>query len=113
MAKGKGRLLGIKKTLNVSKKQKPVQEAAKQKSHRFKPIFTRENSILLVGEGNFSFSLSLANILMEAFNITATAYDSKELLIEKYPDSLEIVAELESLGANVIVFIQSFNISTK
>ncbi|KDQ15647.1 hypothetical protein BOTBODRAFT_130917 [Botryobasidium botryosum FD-172 SS1] len=68
------------------------------------------DKILLLGEGNFSFALSLllpspstsrAHLTL-AFNITATAYDSRSQCFEKYPDAESNVKQLEALGVAVL-----------
>ncbi|WWC64783.1 uncharacterized protein I303_107395 [Kwoniella dejecticola CBS 10117] len=65
--------------------------------------FDKTDSILLIGEGNFSFSLSLLypphNI--PGSQILATAYDTQETTYKKYPDSEAIVQELRSKGVKV------------
>ncbi|EEB95376.1 hypothetical protein MPER_05664 [Moniliophthora perniciosa FA553] len=82
--------------------------------------FRPTDTILLVGEGNFSFARALSACTGElegtsssthpalaslahlpAKNITATAYDSEEECYEKYPDAREIVEELRSKGVEV------------
>ncbi|KAJ3360384.1 hypothetical protein GGF32_008444 [Allomyces javanicus] len=65
--------------------------------------FTAEDTILLVGEGNFSFSLGLASVLGAGDNIVATAYDSEEVVKQKYPDAESIIHDLvESYNATVL-----------
>ncbi|KNE56591.1 hypothetical protein AMAG_02385 [Allomyces macrogynus ATCC 38327] len=65
--------------------------------------FTTEDTILLVGEGNFSFSLGLASVLGTGENIVATAYDSEEVVKQKYPDAEGIIHDLvESFNATVM-----------
>ena len=70
--------------------------------------FTSTNRILLVGEGNFSFTAALAlnppPILqyLPAGNITATAYDSEEECYSKYPDAQNIVQQLREKGVEVV-----------
>ncbi|ESK96257.1 conserved eukaryotic protein [Moniliophthora roreri MCA 2997] len=82
--------------------------------------FRPTDTILLVGEGNFSFTRALSACIGElegssssthpalaslahlpARNITATAYDSEEECYEKYPDAREIVKELRLKGVEV------------
>lgn len=70
--------------------------------------FTPTNKILLVGEGNFSFTKALALNpppsleYLPAENITATAYDSEPECYEKYPDAEEIVKQLREKGVEVL-----------
>ncbi|WJX59538.1 25S rRNA (uracil(2634)-N(3))-methyltransferase [Trifolium repens] len=46
--------------------------------------YSKHHKILLVGEGDFSFALSLANAFGSASNMVATSRDSKGSLILKY-----------------------------
>ncbi|WVF67280.1 hypothetical protein IAT40_002029 [Kwoniella sp. CBS 6097] len=65
--------------------------------------FDRTDTILLLGEGNFSFSHSLLlpphNI--PPYQILATAYDSQEITYRKYPDAQRFVDTLREKGARV------------
>ena len=66
------------------------------------------DTILLIGEGNFSFARALFtsrhDVLahLPACNVTATTYDSEEACYEKYPDARGIVADLKELGVVVL-----------
>jgi 25S rRNA (uracil2634-N3)-methyltransferase len=51
--------------------------------------------------GNFSFAASLCE-LGHGANLTATAYDSKEVTLEKYPDAQENIDVLEKSGVTVL-----------
>ena len=53
--------------------------------------------ILVVGEGDFSWALSLA-VAMGGDNVTATCYDSRRELFEKYATALDNVTTLRQLG---------------
>ncbi|KAL3481865.1 hypothetical protein BJX99DRAFT_132311 [Aspergillus californicus] len=65
-----------------------------QKIHR-RPIipFRREDRILLLGEGDFSFARSLTTH-HRCKNILATCYDSKEALDSKYPTAKTNIDEI-------------------
>ncbi|KAL8469617.1 hypothetical protein ACS0TY_032463 [Phlomoides rotata] len=63
--------------------------------------YSSGHSILLVGEGDFSFSLSLAMAFGSATNIIATTLDSYDALISKYKDARENVDMLITLGASL------------
>lgn len=60
------------------------------------------HQILLVGEGDFSFSLSLANAFGSAVNIVATSLDTCDMLFKKYSKAQSNVNELKKLGATII-----------
>ncbi|KAJ3677552.1 hypothetical protein LUZ60_003276 [Juncus effusus] len=62
--------------------------------------YSSSHSILLVGDGDFSFSLSLASSFGSGSNIVATSLDSLEALLEKYSkahSNLEKLKELEAI----------------
>ncbi|KAK8937613.1 hypothetical protein KSP40_PGU013436 [Platanthera guangdongensis] len=58
--------------------------------------------ILLVGDGDFSFSLSLANTFGSAINIIATSLDSKAKLFKRYQNARKNLRRLEQMGATII-----------
>ncbi|ORX65912.1 hypothetical protein DL89DRAFT_270476 [Linderina pennispora] len=61
--------------------------------------YTDKDLILLVGEGNFSFAHAVARRLGSGKNITATAYDSREIVDRKYTDDASHhITEFEKLG---------------
>ncbi|KAF8633593.1 hypothetical protein AX15_001386 [Amanita polypyramis BW_CC] len=80
--------------------------------------FRTTDKVLLVGEGNFSFTRALvrlyqdeasggsggssASVFMPPTNITATAYDSEEDCYAKYPGAKEIVEEVKESGVQVL-----------
>jgi 25S rRNA (uracil2634-N3)-methyltransferase len=50
---------------------------------------------LLVGEGNFSFARALVRLFDgNGFGLTATAYDSREVCLQKYHDAADILQEV-------------------
>ncbi|XP_010493750.1 PREDICTED: uncharacterized protein At4g26485-like [Camelina sativa] len=61
-----------------------------------------DKQILVVGEGDFSFSLSLAKAFGPAINITATSLDIREELGRNYNNGKANVEELERLGCTVV-----------
>ncbi|CAA7062463.1 unnamed protein product [Microthlaspi erraticum] len=64
--------------------------------------YSNNQKILLVGEGDFSFSLSLARSFGSARNLTATSLDTREEVERKYMNGKASVEELERLGCNVV-----------
>ncbi|KAG2022676.1 hypothetical protein CC2G_000405 [Coprinopsis cinerea AmutBmut pab1-1] len=72
--------------------------------------FLPTDRILLLGEGNFSFTRALVvsppppllDNPIPPTNITATAYDSEQECYEKYSDAREIVGLLRETGVNVV-----------
>ncbi|GLJ08338.1 hypothetical protein SUGI_0086710 [Cryptomeria japonica] len=59
-------------------------------------------SILLVGEGNFSFSSALATAFKSAKNIVASTFDSKAKVMRVYDTARNSVGNLKSRGASVL-----------
>ena len=50
---------------------------------------------LLIGEGNFSFTNALLRLFDgNGFGLHATAYDTEEIVLQKYPDAAEIIEEV-------------------
>jgi 25S rRNA (uracil2634-N3)-methyltransferase len=78
------------------KKKKHIQQAHSQPTIPFSP----NDQILLIGEGDLSF----ARALVEAHactHVTATVYESRQDLEEKYPSVSENVVAIEAAGGSV------------
>ena len=69
--------------------------------------FNLSESILFVGEGNFSFSSSIANLLHDGSDLTCTCFDSKEILLQKYPDAIDHLELLSDLEAHIMYSIDA------
>ncbi|KAL5548723.1 hypothetical protein UlMin_003954 [Ulmus minor] len=63
--------------------------------------YSSDHQILLVGEGNFSFSLSLARSFGSASNIFATSLDPYDAVIIKYSEAKSNLEKLKELGASL------------
>jgi 25S rRNA (uracil2634-N3)-methyltransferase len=125
----KQRQAQIQKTKDAAKKERlrkkdhsnspKHQRSAKSKGKRPATIpFTATDTILLVGEGNFSFTKALFTsghgILahLPPSNVTATAYDSEDTCYEKYPDARQIVQELKQRGVIVLFNVDATKLNT-
>ncbi|XAR67324.1 hypothetical protein NMG60_11002031 [Bertholletia excelsa] len=64
--------------------------------------YCSSHNILLVGEGDFSFCLSLAQSFGSASNIVASSLDSYDVLIKKYKQAKSNWEKLEFLGASLL-----------
>ncbi|XP_044945744.1 uncharacterized protein LOC123394923 [Hordeum vulgare subsp. vulgare] len=64
--------------------------------------YSTAQSILMVGDGDFSFSLALATTFGSGWNLVATSLDSYEALTSKYGKAESNVRELKRLGATVL-----------
>ncbi|KAJ6800486.1 uncharacterized protein M6B38_407505 [Iris pallida] len=73
-----------------------------RKSERWITHYSSSHKILLVGEGDFSFSSCLARSFGSAQNMVATSFDSKDELREKHWSSVEHLQELKRLGCTVL-----------
>jgi 25S rRNA (uracil2634-N3)-methyltransferase len=76
------------------------QSAPMQASQKHDVPFGTYEHILLVGEGDFSFTHSLV-VQHGCANVTATSYDSESQVREKYPDFETIHDELSELSPPV------------
>lgn len=73
--------------------------------------FKPENTILLVGEGDFSFAVSIVKQeLALPTNVIATSYDSKEEVCEKYVSAAENLQFLESHEVCILFNIDATNL---
>ncbi|KAK7303452.1 hypothetical protein RJT34_14359 [Clitoria ternatea] len=72
------------------------QESEKEEpTETWKKHYSSKHKILLVGEGDFSFSLSLAKAFTSAPNLVATSLDSYDNIGKKYSNGLSNVMELQ------------------
>ncbi|KAJ2878322.1 hypothetical protein H4R27_005867 [Coemansia aciculifera] len=92
---------------NIENKRKSVAKKAgggnkKRVRGPFFP-YRKHNTILLIGEGNFSFAHSIAKRLGSGVNVVATAYDSQQVVTQKYTDdATKHIAEFVALGGTVL-----------
>ncbi|CAN1853662.1 Uncharacterized protein At4g26485 [Linum perenne] len=81
----------------------PLTEAAPAQTQEiWKKHYCSSHRILLVGEGDFSFSSCLAMAFGSASNITATSLNSKEFLRKNYTKAMENIDQLKTRGSVVI-----------
>ncbi|GAB9475623.1 Zn-finger protein [Globisporangium polare] len=75
--------------------------------------------VLSVGDGNFSYSLAYAKRFVAHagsaggpadVELTATSYDSYDELVDKYPESARICAQIRELGAKVLHRVDATNL---
>ncbi|KAJ9530571.1 hypothetical protein QJQ45_012495 [Haematococcus lacustris] len=79
-----------------------VKGAAKVQQGMAKVPFSTEDTILLVGEGNFSFAAALAEVLGDAELVVATSLDTAQAVTDKYPDAARHLASFKDLGGQVL-----------
>ncbi|EER40824.1 conserved hypothetical protein [Histoplasma capsulatum var. duboisii H88] len=85
-----------------SAKGKTYRETKHANAQRRAPTipFQKEDRILLVGEGDFSFALSLATH-HDCKNLLATSYDSEQALYEKHPQAKRHIEKLYACGSEI------------
>ncbi|CAL9110810.1 unnamed protein product, partial [Musa textilis] len=64
--------------------------------------YSSAQQILLVGEGDFSFSLALADAFGSADNLVATSLDSYDDLLRKYSKAKSNLKSLREMGATAL-----------
>ncbi|KAG8996718.1 hypothetical protein FRB94_011551 [Tulasnella sp. JGI-2019a] len=121
-AQGKGRHIEKKRRIEGEKRgeedgqlaQTAVRGKTNEQDVRFTIPFEKDDRILLIGEGNFSFALSLlthhlpANTRLAAQNLTATSFDTEPEIHRKYPqDAATNVEALRKAGVNVLCSVDA------
>ncbi|XP_026396369.1 uncharacterized protein At4g26485-like [Papaver somniferum] len=79
-----------------------LQKEKKKSSEGTITHYNRSQRILLVGEGDFSFSACLANAFGSATDMVATSLDTEETLLEKYSGARKNIRQLQKLGCLVL-----------
>ncbi|CAK7345921.1 unnamed protein product [Dovyalis caffra] len=64
--------------------------------------YSSKHQMLLVGEGDFSFSWCLARSFGSAYKIVASSLDSYDVVIQKYKKAKSNLEDLEKLGACIL-----------
>lgn len=94
-------------------KHQPAKKQHQQKQHAEPTIpFDVHDRILLIGDGDLSFSRSLVEHHGCA-DITATTYDSHEQLLEKYPQAAETIGYIEDEGQTVMHDVDATKLTQK
>lgn len=103
--KGKKRAKSAASKMANEAKSEGLEQITKSKAKKKPPTipFDKQDTILLLGEANFSFSLSLLREPhnLPAHQILATVYDSERTTLEKYPDAAENIRLLKEEGVRV------------
>jgi 25S rRNA (uracil2634-N3)-methyltransferase len=115
-SKEAARKAAVKQALKPSSKSKGKRPAQQIKTATIP--FAASDTILLIGEGNFSFALALFTSGHDSIthlvpsNVTATTYDSEEACYEKYPDAQNIVKDLRQRGVIVLFDVDARRLNT-
>ncbi|KAL5769397.1 hypothetical protein ACOSQ2_016180 [Xanthoceras sorbifolium] len=78
---------------------------------KWRKHYSSKHRILLVGEGDFSFSLSLARAFGSAHNMVASTIDTQENIASKYSNGLRNVIELGERGCQVLYEVDAKQMS--
>ncbi|KAI7897839.1 uncharacterized protein BX663DRAFT_490565 [Cokeromyces recurvatus] len=94
-----------------AKKNRTTPKSSTVLPKRLRPQYSSKDKILLVGEGNFSFARSLCENYLEegADNLTATCFDSEDVLYEKYEEAKENIELVRSFGGTVLFGVDATN----
>lgn len=87
------------------------EEEEEVKKEIWKEDYSSAHKILLVGEGDFSFSLCLARAFGSARNIVATTVDTHQQLLKKYSNAIGNMRELEERGCVVLCGVDATTMS--
>ncbi len=99
------------KTQPGSKIYQPAKKPSTRKPDPTIP-FDAADRILLIGEGDFSFAKSIVEH-HGCYDVTATCYDSKDQLFEKYtPQAEQHIQYLETEGQNVLYGVDATKFSS-
>ena len=71
------------------------------------------DKILLIGEGDFSFSCWLCECLTDGSSITASAFDSLQVALVKYPSLEKNLELLEDYQVKILFNIDATNLNKK
>ncbi|CAB4305967.1 unnamed protein product [Prunus armeniaca] len=96
---------------NVETDEEEEDDDDDEGEEKWRMHYSSRHRILLVGEGDFSFSLSLATHFGSARNMVATSLDSQEEIDSKYSNAIGNVRELEERGCIVIYGVDAKQMS--
>ncbi|CAH2048991.1 unnamed protein product, partial [Thlaspi arvense] len=83
-----------------------------KEAERWLKHYSSRQSILLVGEGDFSFSASLAMAFGSASNIVATSLNTESFLRKNYRNAMSNIQKLTSRGAKVLHGVDATEMAT-
>lgn len=72
--------------------------------------YNRDDSILVVGDGDFTFCGGLVKHRKTGSNLVCTSYDSHKTVLKKYPKAKEVLDKLRSAGAEVLHDVDGTNL---
>eukprot|EP00892_Ulva_mutabilis_P005241 jgi/Ulvmu1/3089/UM015_0129.1 len=88
----------VRQRKSKGKKAEPPEDIKKRKVTKY----SAAHKILVLGDGNFSFSRGLVNSMSNGDNVIATSYDSYDVVVEKCgPEASTCIAACKEGGAEV------------
>ncbi|XVF76981.1 hypothetical protein PTKIN_Ptkin14bG0003400 [Pterospermum kingtungense] len=93
---------GVSASAHVLGSNNLEEETENRAPERWLQHYCSSHKMLLVGEGDFSFSASLAVSFGSATNMVATSLDSRERLLQKYSGAMANLKKLEELGCTIV-----------
>ncbi|KAL5576354.1 hypothetical protein UlMin_018053 [Ulmus minor] len=87
------------------------EEEVEAEEEKWRKHYSSKQRILLVGDGDFSFSLCLARAFGSARNIVASTLDTQENIASKYNNGIRNVRELEEMGCLVLFGVDAKKMS--
>jgi len=95
---------------NIPSNQRPEQ-CPRSKHKVYNGIYTNQQKLLLVGDGDFSFSQSIVSGTNNGKEIYCTSYETLDTVISTYPTSKLNIDKLIELGAHVLFEVDATNLS--
>lgn len=94
---------------NIPSNQRP-ENCPRSKHDLYDGLYTNKQKILLVGDGDFSFSLSIAKGTNNGKNIIATSYESIDTVTSTYPSAIVNINKLKEMGCIVLFEVDATNL---
>lgn len=95
---------------NIPSNQRP-ENCPRSKLNIYNGLYTIKQKLLFVGDGDFSFSLSVANGMNSGKDIMATSYESQDTVLTTYPSSRSNINALKEMGSHVLFGVDATNLT--
>jgi 25S rRNA (uracil2634-N3)-methyltransferase len=95
---------------NIPSNQRP-ENCPRSKQNIYNGLYTKQQKMLFVGDGDFSFSLSVATGTNGGKNIVATSYESQETVTSTYPSSTSNISKLKDMDCTVLFSCDATNLT--
>ena len=92
-------------TAKAAPASKPAHKNSQQTQQNLRNFLVKKKNerILVIGDGNFSFSSSLVDLFGgDASKIVATCYDCEETLHRKYSDAAQYIEKIRDSGGSIL-----------